>query len=86
VHYLNTQADDTLQVRETLQQRRGRGCISAPLKHLVLQHLKESGSLDYTKDGLQRFERQITGDIERLENLTGRKNWVLRLCMQKLCV
>lgn len=85
VHYLNTQPE-TQQVREILEQRRDRGRMSAPLKGLLLDHLKRAGSLEYTIGKLRGLERQITGEIGRLEALTGRKNWVLRLCMQRLWI
>jgi hypothetical protein len=85
LHYLHTQPE-TQQVREILEQRRDRGCMSVPLKKLLLSHLKGSRSLEYTADKLRGLERQITGEIGRLEALTGQKNWVLRLCMQRLSV
>lgn len=86
MHYLNNQSNNTLQVREVLQQRRDKGSMSTAQKQLVLKHLTESKSLDHTKATLQDLERQITGEIGRLEVMTGKKNWILRLCMQKLAV
>ncbi|KAL2021599.1 hypothetical protein VTK56DRAFT_6952 [Thermocarpiscus australiensis] len=85
VHYLNTQAD-SLQLREIMQRRKEEGRLTVPLKRLALQLLKDSGSTEYTRDALKRLEGQIDRVIERLEASTGRKNWVLRLCMQKLSV
>lgn len=57
-----------------------------PLKLLTLQRLKSSNSLEYTRDTLKRLERGVDRTIEELERLTGRKNWVLRMCMAKLSV
>lgn len=88
VHYLNTEqnASNSQQVREVLQERQQKGSLSMPLKLLTLQRLKSSNSLEYTKDTLKRLERGVDGTIEELERLTGRKNWVLRMCMAKLSV
>lgn len=57
-----------------------------PLKLLMLQRLKSSNSLEYTRDSLTRLERGVDGTIEELERSTGKKNWVLRMCMAKLSV
>ncbi|KAM7196549.1 Isoprenoid synthase domain containing protein [Rhypophila sp. PSN 637] len=86
VHYLNT-AKNTLQVREILKQRRTDGTgLSLPLKRLVLKRLKDSGGMEYTLDTLTRTRKHIDESIGRLERMTGKKNWVLRLCMEKLRV
>ena len=85
VRYLNT-ADDTLQVREVMQQRRTRGSLSLPLKRLVLQRLARSDCMQYTHATLEQMTKDIDGSIGRLERLTRRKNWVLRLCLEKLRV
>ncbi|KAK4164713.1 isoprenoid synthase domain-containing protein [Cladorrhinum sp. PSN259] len=85
VRYLNT-AKDTLQVREVMQQRRTQGCLSLPLKRLVLQQLGTSNCLDYTRTTLERIAKHIDESLWRLESLTGKRNWVLRLCMEKLRV
>ncbi|KAJ4398409.1 geranylgeranyl pyrophosphate synthetase [Neurospora sp. IMI 360204] len=88
VHYLNTEghSSNSQQVREVLQERQQRGSLSMPLKLLTLQRLKSSNSLEYTRDTLKRLERGVDATIEELERLTGRKNWVLRMCMAKLSV
>jgi geranylgeranyl pyrophosphate synthase len=87
IHYLSTQAaGKTLQVREVMQQRRDTGRMTMQQKELVLNCMKEAGSLDYTRERLRGLERQCTAEIGRLEGLTGKKNWVLRLCMHKLAI
>ncbi|KAK3399185.1 isoprenoid synthase domain-containing protein [Sordaria brevicollis] len=88
VHYLNTEqnSSNSQQVREVLQERQQKGSLSMPLKLLTLQKLKSSNSLSYTKDTLKRLEGDVDGTIEELERLTGRENWVLRMCMAKLSV
>jgi hypothetical protein len=69
-----------------MQQRRSQGCLGLPLKRLVLQHLKASDCMEYTRATLERMWRHIDESIGRLERLTGSTNWVLRLCMEKLRV
>jgi len=87
VHYLTTNgAGDTLQVREILQQRRESGGLAVELKRIVLDRLAKSGSLDYTKQRLCKMQSDVDRCIERLEVMTGRKNWVLRVCLLKLVV
>jgi geranylgeranyl pyrophosphate synthase len=71
-----------------LEQRRetgGRGLGEAQ-KRLVLQSLRDSGSIDYTRDTLRSLQTRIEESIAGLERCTGRENWVLRLCMQMLSV
>ncbi|KAK3306311.1 isoprenoid synthase domain-containing protein [Chaetomium strumarium] len=93
VHHLGATAaaphDNTApvqQVREVLAHRRELGRVTDAHKRLVLQHLHASKSVEYTRDTLQRLEAQIAGCIARLERMTGRENWVLRLCMHELSV
>jgi hypothetical protein len=71
-----------------MEQRRetGKHCLSEAQKGLVLQHFKDSRSVEYTRDTLKVLEGRIEASIGRLEGLTGTENWVLRLCMQKLSV
>jgi hypothetical protein len=69
-----------------MQQRRDRGRMTMRQKELVLRCMKEAGSLEYTRERLMGLEQHCTAEIGRLELLTGKKNWVLRLCMQKLAV
>ena len=83
VHYFNTERDSS-QLRAIMQQRKERGSLSVPSKNLVLHHLKSSGCIEYTLGTLRQLQVQINGSIQRVEDLTGQKNWVLRLCMLKL--
>jgi hypothetical protein len=71
-----------------MAQRRetGKHCLSEAQKGLVLQYLKDSRSVEYTRDTLNILEGRIDASIGRLEGLTGTDNWVLGFCMQKLSV
>ena len=89
VHHLNTAPRHVvLQVRETLEQRResSTGGLNDSHKKLVLQHLKDSRSVEYTRTTLKRLEEQIDRSISNLELVTGWENWMLRLCLQRLSV
>jgi len=85
IHCLNSDSEH-LQLREVLQRRREMGCLSKELKLLVLEQLKSSGSMEYTCRTLRRLQTQIEAEVRRLEVVTGRKNWVLRLLLQKLTI
>ncbi|KAK4032035.1 geranylgeranyl pyrophosphate synthase A [Parachaetomium inaequale] len=89
IHHLTTASPSSaLQVREILEQRReaGAGGLSEAHKELVLRQLRESGSVDYTRKTLVGLEGLIDGLVAGLERATGRENWVLRFCLQKLSV
>jgi hypothetical protein len=75
-------------VREILEQRRetAAGGLSEAHKELVLQQLRESGSVEYTRETLVGLEGVIDGLVAGLERATGRENWVLRFCLQRLSV
>ncbi|KAK4120553.1 terpenoid synthase [Parathielavia appendiculata] len=89
VHHLNRAPRHVvLQVREISEQRResGTGGLSDSHKRLVLQHLKDSRSVEYTRHTLKRLEEQDDRSISELERVTGWENWMLRLCLQRLSV
>ena len=87
VHYFSTtHSPESLRLREVMQTRQQRGGLSAPLKQLALEQLKASNSLAYTRETLKRLEGDIGHSIGRLESMTGQKNWVMRLALQKLSV
>jgi geranylgeranyl pyrophosphate synthase len=77
---------DNLQLREIFQRRRDMGGLSEPHKLIILDHLRRSGSLEYTRGTLERLQSEIDSDVSRLEAETGRKNWIMRLLLQKLRV
>lgn len=83
VHYF-THVQDTLPLREAMRQRQEMGCMNDALKRLVLQHLRESGSLEHTHRTLKRLEARIDDSIDRLERITNQTNWILRLCIEQL--
>lgn len=90
MHYFTTSSQaETLHVREILEQRREagvKGGLGEPLKKLVLQRLHESGSMAHTRELLKWLEHRLEERIGELERMTGKENWVLRLCLSNLKV
>ncbi|PQE26524.1 geranylgeranyl pyrophosphate synthase protein [Rutstroemia sp. NJR-2017a BBW] len=83
IHALKSNKNN-LQLRAILHERRdGRG-LSSEHKQLALKHLKETGSLEYTRKNLLSLQEQINVEIGGLESRTGSNNWVMRLLLHKL--
>ena len=82
---LNTKGTrESLELEALLHSRRDNGGVSREAKELFLQHLTELGSMEYTSKLLEDLRRQIDEEMARLESMTGRENWILRLLMYKL--
>ena len=87
IHALNTKGTRcSLQLEALLHSRRENGCLSREAKELVLEHLSEVGSMEYTRRLLEDLRRQIGDEMARLERIMGGENWILRLLMSKLKV
>lgn len=52
--------------------------MSLAQKHLVLDIIKETGSLEYTVTALREIGQKIDCEIRRIENVTGIENKPLR--------
>jgi hypothetical protein len=50
----------------------------------VLEQLDRAGSMAYTRDTLKKLQEQFHDDLEKIEDATGRENWILRALLQKL--
>jgi len=85
IHCLNSNSTNS-QVREILQSRKDAGNLSKESKLLVLHELERSGSMNYTSAKLEHLQEQIKTITARAEEETDRKNWVLRLFLQKLSI
>lgn len=83
IHMLNNSQDNE-QALSILQERRCKGSMAYETKQLVLEMMKECGSLEYTRGVLKKLECLVEVEIERLEQLTGSKNYVLRLLVERL--
>ena len=87
IHALNTEdMSESVQLEALLHSRRENGCLSREAKELVLEYLREAGSMEYTRRVLEDLRRQIDEEMARLERITGGENWILRLLMFKLKV
>ncbi|KAK8015780.1 Ophiobolin F synthase [Apiospora marii] len=60
--------------------------LSRECKAHLTECLRKSGAFAKTLDCLRDLERELEGEIERLEGLAGEANPMLRLCLAKLSV
>lgn len=85
IHALTSQPED-VQLRALLQQSRSAGGLNVPAKQCVLGNIHRAGSMDYTVRALHELMKDITDQIELIENNTRCPNWVLRLLVHRLAV
>ncbi|CAO2651134.1 Nn.00g094310.m01.CDS01 [Neocucurbitaria sp. VM-36] len=85
IHALNN-SSNTLQLHNLLVQRRVAGKCTLEQKHLILEHMKEAGSLSYTRDVLYMLHADLGVEISKLEDVFARKNMELRLILTTLQV
>lgn len=60
--------------------------MSLSQKHLVLDILKEAGSLEYTVAALRKIGREIDMEVDSIEVVTGIENKSLRALIEILRV
>lgn len=85
IHALNGEGTrERLQLEALLHSRRDNGGLLREAKELVLDHLREAGSMEYTRRLLEDLRCQIDEELARLERVIGGENWILRLLMSKL--
>jgi ophiobolin F synthase len=63
---------------------RGGGKLSAEMKLLVLDEMRECGALDKTEEAIKGLQVEIDCQVGKVEGLFGQENWVLRLLLHKL--
>ncbi|KAJ9663560.1 hypothetical protein H2198_000826 [Neophaeococcomyces mojaviensis] len=85
IHALRSKQNN-MQLQALLQSRRENGKMSKEAKMLVLQHLEQCGSFEYTKTRLEGMQKQIEQKISKLEARSGGENWIMRLLVHKLQV
>ncbi|CAN9134015.1 unnamed protein product [Alternaria alternata] len=83
VHALKN-CEDNAELYELLRQRRDIGYLSDEQKKLLLGQLDRAGSMKYTRDTLRRLQGEIHAGLKRVEDVTGRENWILRALLQRL--
>ena len=60
--------------------------MSLAQKHLVLNILKEAGSLEYTVTALRKISQEIDIEVDSIEDVTGIENKSLRALFEILKV
>ncbi|CAG8893094.1 unnamed protein product [Penicillium egyptiacum] len=83
IHALR-ETDPEPEIQAILEQRKRTNHLTYELKRLILDRLRENGSLDHTFRMLQDMYVAVWRELERLEVATGQKNWMLRMMLQRL--
>lgn len=87
IHALDKERrDGKFELLGMLQSRKLNGKMPLGMKKLFIARLKEAGSLEYTKSVLEKLHQELEIELERIEGLTGVKNWILRLMLLRLRV
>ncbi|KUL83818.1 hypothetical protein ZTR_06621 [Talaromyces verruculosus] len=73
-------------VKHVLAQRHISNGMSLAQKHLILDILKQTGSLEYTVASLRKISHEIEVEIDGIENVTGVENKPLRALFEVLKV
>ncbi|KAI2484278.1 Geranylgeranyl pyrophosphate synthase/Polyprenyl synthetase [Pyrenophora tritici-repentis] len=84
LHALSVQPGSKKLLCELIQRRRDAGCLSYEQKLLVLEQLDCAGSMTYTRETLKRLQGEVHKDVKKIEDMTGKENWILRALLQKL--
>ncbi|EDU48658.1 geranylgeranyl pyrophosphate synthetase [Pyrenophora tritici-repentis Pt-1C-BFP] len=84
LHALSVQPGSKKLLYELIQRRRDAGCLSYEQKLLVLEQLDCAGSMTYTRETLKRLQGEVHKDVKKIEDMTGKENWILRALLQKL--
>ncbi|KAF3150375.1 hypothetical protein TWF569_004760 [Orbilia oligospora] len=66
------------------RERKQNKAMTRDAKEQVLDILRTVGSFEYTEKQLSQLEQEIDNEVNKLEDITGKKNWSLRLLLHKL--
>lgn len=86
IHALSEPNKNMAVLRSVLANGRKEGRVPIDLKKVALKQLEECGSLAETKSVVASLQTEVDSRITKLEALTERKNWALRLLLYKLRV
>ncbi|KAJ5138841.1 geranylgeranyl pyrophosphate synthase [Penicillium bovifimosum] len=75
-----------LVMRGIIREGKASGSLSVPHKKMILSHLHEAGSMEYTLQAMKKLQIRINNDLEHVEKEAGCENWVMRLLVHKLFV
>ncbi|KAF3083605.1 hypothetical protein TWF102_000627 [Orbilia oligospora] len=84
VHSWNVQSAESSRLRTLFEERYKTGLMAREAKEEVLGILQRNGSFDYTEKKMKQLAQGIDDEVSRLEEITGEKNWSLRLLIHKL--
>ncbi|KAI1172796.1 putative geranylgeranyl diphosphate synthase [Nemania sp. FL0916] len=82
----NAPEDVSWILRNLLSQRRITGRMTTAHKHLVMEHLEQTGSIRYTEAVLQNLYHKIVAEVHGIEAFFGVKNPQLTMMMEVLQV
>lgn len=74
IHAMQTQPEKNVLLRNILAQRRKKGRISDDHKRIVLEQLKQSGSMDFTLVALRKLQAEIGKEVKAIAQDRGTKN------------
>lgn len=74
IHAMQTQPEKNVLLRNILAQRRKKGRISDNHKRIVLEQLKQSGSMDFTLVALRKLQAGIGKEVKAIAQDRGTKN------------
>lgn len=87
IHALRISQKQKQRLRAILQERRHNGSgMCVEMKSLVLEMLRDAGSLEYVRQVLKELEDAIDAEIRRVEEIVGEENFVFRLLVERLKV
>ena len=75
-----------MQLQSMLIQRRVAGKSTTEQKQLMLVHIKQNKSLEYTMEVLEALHAELEREIDRLETAFGSDNFELRMLLEVLKV
>lgn len=76
--------EDKILLQALLLERKQQGKMTPEAKRLVLDQMNRYNSLEYTRGVAKGLEAKIELELQRIEELTGKKNWILRLLVEVL--
>ncbi|KAL8792027.1 MAG: hypothetical protein Q9195_005368 [Heterodermia aff. obscurata] len=85
IHTLQN-SNNKIQLLSILQERRAAGGLSFELKKVVLEHMSQTKSLEYTKACLNTLHDEINWELQVVEKEFSAENYILKLLLEKLRV
>ncbi|KAG7005402.1 hypothetical protein G7Y79_00020g049300 [Physcia stellaris] len=85
IHALEN-SSNKIQLLSILHERRNVGSLSFELKRVLLNHMGETKSLEYTKACLDTLHGEIDREIKAVEKEFATENSILKLLLEKLRV